>query len=247
MIKSMSNYSVKKTIRFDCIDSTNDYLLENYQVLDNSTLVIAEKQSKGKGRKGHNWVSNGDNIYMSLLIKDMIINSPNLLTLITGLALSRTIDKLYKVNTLIKWPNDIFLNDLKVAGILVETKYSNKLECIVIGVGINVNQLDFNNDELVNATSLLKETNIKIDKELIISTFIENYYDLFNMYLTNGFTNFVDEINNKLYILNKEIYVTNNPEINGLCVGISSTGELLIKTNSEVISLNSKEVSIRVK
>jgi len=247
MIKSMSNYSVKKTIRFDCIDSTNDYLLENYQVLDNSTLVIAEKQSKGKGRKGHNWVSNGDNIYMSLLIKDMIINSPNLLTLITGLALSRTIDKLYKVNTLIKWPNDIFLNNLKVAGILVETKYSNKLECIVIGVGINVNQLDFNNDELVNATSLLKETNIKIDKELIISTFIENYYDLFNMYLTNGFTNFVDEINNKLYILNKEIFVTNNPEINGLCVGISSTGELLIKTNSEVISLNSKEVSIRVK
>lgn len=243
----INNKLLSKIVYFETIDSTNEYLLNNYESLDNSTLVITNNQTSGRGRKGHNWVSSGDNIYMSLLLKPANLDSPNLLTLIAGLSLSKTLDKLYSINTLIKWPNDIFFNSKKLAGILVETKYTSKLECVVIGIGINVNQLDFNNSELSNATSLLKETNRSIKKEVIINEFINTFYDLFNVFNTQGFSSFVSEINNKLFLINKEIYVTNNPLINGKCIGINDIGELLIDNNKKITNLNSNEVSIKVK
>ena len=138
-----------KTIDFDVIDSTNLYLKQNYQNEDNFTFVSALFQNKGKGRNVRKWQStSGDNLLFSLLIKDKnILKNYQCLSMLTATAIFKVLKSLSIENVSIKWPNDVYVNDKKICGILLEgISYDNELKAIVIGVGLNVNENSFNND-----------------------------------------------------------------------------------------------------
>ena len=159
-------------IKKDVITSTNEYIKEHYETLDNYTIVTANYQTNGRGRMTRVWHScAGDNILMSILIKEFNDRTDvNLLSLVTGVAvhkfLSKYLNKLY-----IKWPNDVLVDNKKICGILLEGKMNNNSKMVVIGIGININQTSFNDDINLLTTSLKKELNINFDIDLLIKEF----------------------------------------------------------------------------
>lgn len=145
-------------IKLDAIDSTNDYLkqLSKENELANYTVVMANEQTKGKGQMGAKWVSEkGKNLTMSILIKELNLGDTNIFDLNIAVALSvmSVLKNIEIPNITIKWPNDIMSDSKKVSGILIENSLkSDRSITSVIGIGLNVNQVNFEN--LPQATSL---------------------------------------------------------------------------------------------
>ena len=164
-----------KIIKLDSVDSTNTYAKDNADNIKENTLIITDIQTSGYGTNNRNWYSDKDSIICSFLIK----NNRNILPLNYSYKISSIVSNLLNricnVKTYIKEPNDIYLNNKKLGGILIETKYlKDKLLYVVIGIGININQKEMPDDIRDISTSLSIETNKKYDKEEIISGLISD-------------------------------------------------------------------------
>lgn len=184
-------------ITFESLPSTNDYLMDLSKKNANSwTVIHAIDQTKGKGYAGNEWeVKPNENLTFSLLIKsdlkyqDLIYLNQWVANCIYT-ALSRL-----QSNVKIKWPNDIILNGKKVCGVLIENYRKDELMNSIIGIGINVNQSDFN--QLNRATSLRLESNLEYDIMAIMS-------DLIQVFKTNH-----HQIENKLWKEISDFYNSN--------------------------------------
>ena len=138
----------KKAYYFDSIDSTQDQALKlASDPQNNGVVVIAQKQTGGKGRDGRKWVSPKGGIWLSVILHpEFDISVATLCPIASALALSNAIEKTFKVKPELKWPNDVNINGKKVAGILVDASLeSNKIENMVLGFGIN---FDVNSKEI---------------------------------------------------------------------------------------------------
>ena len=166
-----------KLIKLDAIDSTNDFLkgLSSDQSLENFTVVTAETQTRGKGQMGSVWVSEpGKNLIMSILVKDFLWDSSRIFNV--NIAVSVSIFQALKLCEIpelsIKWPNDIMSYNKKIGGILIENSIkSNGAIVSIVGLGLNVNQTDF--EHLPKASSLSAICNSTFDKEGILLKIIE--------------------------------------------------------------------------
>ena len=151
-----------KTIHFDSIDSTNAFLKEHFEDLEDHTFVSASHQSKGKGREDRSWIdSAGDNLLFSVLLKRP--TSPLGLgpfVLSSAVAVASVLEEEGILGVSIKWPNDVYVNGKKIAGILLEGRLP---EYLAIGIGINVNQTSFPIGLRVCPTSLALEVGHKVD------------------------------------------------------------------------------------
>lgn len=178
-----------KTIHFETIDSTNTYLKENYEKLDNFTFVSADFQSAGRGRNNRNWKSEkGENLLFSLLIKDKaLIDKFSSLSVISAFSIIKALNL---EHLSIKWPNDIYYKDSKLCGILLEAVTRNEIECLIIGIGLNVNQREFVGEYKRTPTSLYQITNqsqdIRFLKDKIFNQIYSDFmkvkegYDFYN-------------------------------------------------------------------
>lgn len=160
-------------IKLSAIPSTNEHLkqLVAKQVVDNFTVVWALHQTTGKGQMGSTWnVENGKNLTISILVKDLIVDVQQLFTLniVVSLAVISVLENEKIPHLSIKWPNDIMSGNYKIGGILIENSIKTNGEVLsVIGIGLNVNQLFFEN--LPNASSLLKITGLEYDLEHLLN------------------------------------------------------------------------------
>ncbi|MGD1041522.1 MAG: biotin--[acetyl-CoA-carboxylase] ligase [Sedimentisphaerales bacterium] len=173
-----------KVVVYSSTASTNDVAAQYAKNKNNDGLVVlAEEQVRGRGRGGNKWVAGyGDSVICSILLTDCGVNA-ELLSLTIAVATAEAIGKCAKAEAKIKWPNDIILNNKKVAGILVESKKANKLTAYVIGIGINCHQskLDFPAELRKIATSIDIETGGSIDRISLIKrllTSIDNWLDI---------------------------------------------------------------------
>lgn len=171
--KSQIKYIYKDIKYFHTLESTQILakdLVRSNKVNEN-TLIITDNQTSGIGTKGRKWFSDDENnITMSIVvfpkcniedIKDITIKIANCIV--------DAIYELYKIELKIKYPNDLLLNDKKICGILTESNsYENKVNHIIIGIGFNVNQVDFNNETINIATSFKKEFKYDFNKEEIL-------------------------------------------------------------------------------
>ena len=176
----------KNIIYFEEIDSTQKEiwrLFEKNKIKD-SLVVITKKQINGIGTHGRKWINESDrNILFSIGINfenidlnEIKINVLDGLTIQIAEMLIEVFKEIYNISSIkIKSPNDLILNDRKIGGILTETKLQgNNLKRLVLGIGINTNQIDFNDKEIKDiATSLKKELKISIDNDLVIKFFIK--------------------------------------------------------------------------
>jgi len=157
------------------VNSTNIYAREIAKNTNKNTVVITEEQSAGHGTKGKTWYSDKDSIICSFLIfPKNIKNIDENFSYEIGLLISNSLNKFLNIKTYVKKPNDIYLNNKKVSGILVETEYcKNILNYIIIGIGINVNQTKIPVDISNIATSIFISSGKKMDKESIINMLIK--------------------------------------------------------------------------
>lgn len=158
-------------IKLDAIGSTNDYLKEisRQNHVENFTTVIAQTQTNGRGQMGATWESeSGKNLIMSVLVKKIIQSPESIFHLNIAIACSIfTVLENHNIpNLSIKWPNDILSAQKKLAGILIENLFKSDTEIdAVIGVGLNVNQQNF--DHLPHASSLLNVSGHEFDPEIL--------------------------------------------------------------------------------
>lgn len=239
----------KKVIHLDTVGSTNDYAKEIGNKVNGGTLVISEQQIKGKGRLGRSWKSaSGEGIWMSLIIKPKIepFKTP-FITLVAGASIVKALSNL-GVDASIKWPNDIILNNKKICGILTELSAEmERVNYIVIGVGINVKTMDFPDEIKEKATSLYKE-NYKLSRVDIVRQFCIEFEKLYKAYILDQNKNDTLEIcRNYSAVIGREVYIIkNNKKELVKCIDINDNGNLIIKDkNGHIKEIMSGEISIR--
>ncbi len=224
-------------------DSTNLDAKRAENAPDKS-VFLADMQTNGRGRLGRGWSSpKGSGIWMSILLKpENGILDVSQLTLIAGLAVSRTIDE-----TTIKWPNDVLISNKKVAGILTEATLENgKIKQIIVGIGINVANRDFPEELCDKATSIYVETGKILDREKLICDITSEFFTMYDEFLKNRFRIFKEEYKEKCITLNKEVYLVNNAGKRiAKAVDITDNGELIVEINGKEEIINSCEVSVR--
>lgn len=172
-----------KRIILECIDSTNEYAKRIAKDANENILIIANSQTNGRGTHGRNWYSyEGKNILMSFLIKNLK-DYKNIegITIEIGKIIHEILSSKFNLNFKIKLPNDILCNGKKICGILCESSIANnKVNYLIIGIGLNVNQINFNEEIKDIATSLKNELGFEIDREEIINIIDNKIEKLFN-------------------------------------------------------------------
>lgn len=253
-IKSLmhTDWVAKEVLYFDTIDSTN---IEAQELAEkgypSGTLVVADKQESGKGRRGRSWVSpSGTGIFMTLMIKpDINPNNASMLTLVAALAVAKAITSVTGEEALIKWPNDIVVNGKKVCGILTEMNAQfDYINHIVVGIGINVHNESFPEEISQMASSLMIEAGGKrFHRAQIIAetmSYFEQYYDTFLK--TQDLSALVREYDELLVNRNKSVRVLDPKEpFDGKAMGITPKGELIVDTWESRKLVSSGEVSVR--
>ena len=253
-IKSLmhTEWVAKEVLYFDTIDSTNTKAQELAEKgYPSGTLVVADKQESGKGRRGRSWVSpSGTGIFMTLMIKpDINPNNASMLTLVAALAVAKAITSVTGEEALIKWPNDIVVNGKKVCGILTEMSAQfDYINHIVVGIGINVHNESFPEEISQMASSLMIEAGGKrFHRAQIIAetmSYFEQYYDTFLK--TQDLSALVREYDELLVNRNKSVRVLDPKEpFDGKAMGITPKGELIVETWESRKLVSSGEVSVR--
>ena len=253
-IKSLmhTEWVAKEVLYFDTIDSTNTKAQELAEKgYPSGSLVVADKQESGKGRRGRSWVSpSGTGIFMTLMIKpDINPNNASMLTLVAALAVAKAITSVTGEEAMIKWPNDIVVNSKKVCGILTEMNAQfDYINHIVVGIGINVHNESFPEEISQMASSLMIEAGGKrFHRAQIIAetmSYFEQYYDTFLK--TQDLSALVREYDELLVNRNKSVRVLDPKEpFDGKAMGITPKGELIVDTWESRKLVSSGEVSVR--
>lgn len=236
---------------FDSIDSTNTKAKELAEEGHPSgTLVVADRQTAGKGRRGRSWESpTGIGIFMTLMLKPEINpNNASMLTLVAAMATTRAIRRVTGVPALIKWPNDIVMNGKKVCGILTEMSAQfDYINHIVIGIGINVHNEDFPEEIAKTASSLYLESGQHIHRASLIEAFLEEFEDVYAEYLkTEDMEGLQKEYDAMLVNRGRQVRVLDPKEpFEGKAMGITKKGELIVDTWESRKLVSSGEVSVR--
>lgn len=231
-------------------DSTNTQA-KNLKDAVHGSLVVADRQTAGRGRLGRTWESSSDeNIYMTLRLKPNIpVDRAPMLTLVMALSVVQAIEDVTGIKGNIKWPNDIVVNKKKICGILTEMSVDMAgIEYVVIGVGVNVNTKHFPEELQLTATSLSAESGQDFDRAEIVAGILkrfEEYYEIFTK--TLSLADLMDVYNAHLINRNKEVRVLEpGQEYSGYALGIDELGQLLVRKESgEVAKIFAGEVSVR--
>lgn len=236
---------------FDSIDSTNTKAKELAEAGHPSgTLVVADQQTLGRGRRGRSWESPaGTGIFMTLMLKpDINPNNASMLTLVAAMATARAITEVTGEVAQIKWPNDIVMNGKKVVGILTEMSAQfDYINHIVVGIGINVHNEEFPEEIAKTASSLLLECGHRIHRVSLIEAFLEEFERLYAVYLeTEDMSGLQKEYDSLLVNRGRQVRVLDPKEpFEGKAMGITKKGELIVDTWESRKLVSSGEVSVR--
>ena len=233
-----TKFIAKKIHYFDYLASTMDLAMQlGMQSAVNGTLVLAESQTKGRGRLGRNWFSpKYKGIYLSLILRPKIPPSASpVLTLLSAVSICEAVKKVGGLDAQIKWPNDIFINNKKIAGILTELNAEvDKVNFVVIGIGLNVN-----NDKsalIAQATSLKEQLGQPISRVGLLQELlrrIENNYSLFE---DRGAKAIIDKCRSFSLTLGRRVKIyCQDKHIEGAAVDIDQDGALLIRKDSGLV------------
>lgn len=217
---------------------------------EDGLVIVSETQTNGTGRFNRQWQSPLGGLWMSFVLKPNISpNEGNKITLITVAAMVKVLLNL-NIQCKIKWPNDIYINNKKVCGILTTMNADmDKINYIIVGLGININinEKDFTND-LNTATSLLLEKNTEFNKSEILAEFLNNFEFLYNNFINNNDLSEVIKIckNNSMLINKEATLITLRKEEKVICLGIDDFGELIIKdSNGNIKKVISGEITFK--
>lgn len=237
---------------FESIDSTNEEAKRRGEAgASDGSVYVADNQTSGKGRRGRSWLSpSGDDIFFTILLRpDLPLSCVSMITLVAASAVSEAIDKVTGQNSQIKWPNDIVINRKKVCGILTEMNMEiDSIAYVVVGIGINVNRMEFREDIADMATSLKKECGHNIERAALLSEILTAFFRDYKQFLEKqDLSPFLKYYNQKLVNVGREVkIIKKGEEIIRTAIGINDRGELLVQDDEgRTEHIFSGEVSVR--
>lgn len=246
--------STELVYHYTSVDSTNEVLKQlSERDIKEGTVIVAEEQTKGRGRRERSWFSpQKGGIYLSLLLKPKV--SPEetpLFSLLSAVAITKGIKKILPNLALgIKWPNDIFINNRKICGILIDLKAEAELlHQVIIGIGINVNIApgDFPPELKDTATSLYIQNNEqKVPRSKLAASILEELEGYYLLYLSQGASPIIAEWKKYNITLDKKVTVTSvQRSLEGYTRDIDLNGALLVEIeNGSLIRCFAGEVSL---
>lgn len=233
-----SRTSGKKIHYFDYLSSTMDLAMQlGMQGAGDGTLVLAEAQTKGRGRLGRSWFSpKYKGIYLSLILRPKLAPAVSpILTLLSAVSICEAVKNVTGLEAQIKWPNDVFIQNKKFAGILTEMNAEvDKVNFVVIGIGLNVN-----NDKkslIAQATSLKEQLGHPVSRLALLQELLRRIESNYLLLEDKGSRVIVDKWRNFSSTLGRHVKVyCQNKHIEGCAVDIDSDGSLLVRKASGII------------
>lgn len=246
----------KQIVYYDETDSTNLRAKQlGEENAPHGTLVVADRQTSGRGRRGRSWDSpSGCSIYMSVLLRpDIVPDKAPMLTLVAACSVAEGIMKCKEqcgnVKVQIKWPNDIIINGKKMVGILTEMSTQiDYINHVTVGIGINVNMTDFPDEIKETATSLRIECGHTVKRAPLIAAVMESLEENYDKFMqTQDMTGLMDSYSSLLVNKDREVMILGEKEqFRAHALGIDSNGELIVRREDgteEVVYAG--EVSVR--
>lgn len=247
-----TGWAGKPVLFLEEVDSTNTRAkLEAEAGAAHGTVIAADRQTAGRGRRGRTWNSPaGTNLSFSLILKpEFSPNQASMLTLVMAHSVARAVAQMCGVEAGIKWPNDIVVNGKKVCGILTEMSAEpDYIHYVVIGAGINVKEQAFPPELLDKATCLERECGHFVGRGALLARIMELFEEDYALFLKTGdCSGFLDSYNALLVNRGKEVCVMEpKGEYRGTALGIKDSGELLVRTeDGSIQEVYAGEVSVR--
>ncbi|KGA28909.1 bifunctional biotin--[acetyl-CoA-carboxylase] ligase/biotin operon repressor BirA [Pectobacterium brasiliense] len=231
------------------VDSTNQYILERLDTLSSGEACLAEYQQSGRGRRGRQWFSPfGANLYLSLYWR--LEQGPAAavgVSLVIGIVMAEVLHKLGADGVRVKWPNDLYLKDRKLAGILVElTGKTGDAANLVIGAGINLQMREPAPDTINQGWINLQEAGIEINRNTLASTLISELRSALAVFELQGLEPFIPRWEKLDNYFNRPIrLIIGNREIHGIDRGIDRQGALLLEADGLITPYIGGEISLR--
>jgi len=231
------------------IDSTNQYLLDRMDQLPSGFACIAEYQQAGRGRRGRKWFSPfGANLYMSMYWR--LEQGPAAamgLSLVIGIVMAEVIQSLGATDVRVKWPNDLYLHDRKLAGILVElTGKTGDAAHIVMGAGINLRMRSENATEINQEWINLEEAGVAINRNELAAKVINSLREALPVFERDGLAPFIERWGRLDNFINRPVkLIIGEREVHGIARGIDKQGGLLLEQEGEIKSWVGGEISLR--
>jgi BirA family biotin operon repressor/biotin-[acetyl-CoA-carboxylase] ligase len=231
------------------IDSTNQYLLDRIGTLQSGDACVAEYQQAGRGRRGRKWFSPfGANLYLSMYWR--LEQGPAAaigLSLVIGIVMAEVLRDLGASQVRVKWPNDLYLQDRKLAGILVElTGKTGDAAQIVIGAGINLAMRKVESDVINQGWINLQEAGIAIDRNTLAARLINELRAALELFEQEGLTPYLSRWEKLDNFINRPVkLIIGDKEIVGISRGIDTQGALLLEQNGATKAWMGGEISLR--
>ncbi len=246
---NVENFYVENFLIFNLneVESTNDLaksLIKNQQLLPNQ-IILAKTQTKGRGRLDRQWQSPIGNLYFSIFLQNNLpLANNNQLSFVASCALNQTVSKIAKNDLQIqnKWPNDLLINQKKVAGIMIEGEsITDNLTNIILGIGVNLMSHPQNSLFLANNLQNLK---INITPIEFLKIFLPEFQKIYNIWLNFGFKNIRELWLKNAYKIGEEIKISCS-KINeiGIFTGVSDDGCIILNANNIDKKINYGDVS----
>ena len=223
-------------------DSTNTFLKKLAKDKQEGTVVIAKKQTAGRGRLGRTFVSERNGLYMSIFLKPTF-QDITLITTMAAVAVARTVGKYTGKSAKIKWVNDIYVDDKKVSGILTEGVFEgSNLIGAILGIGVNLIKPENDIDESIrDIADYLFENDIGVNDDFT-ADIINNFFEIYK----NG--NYIEEYRNRSYLKDKCVtFIKEGTEYSGTVTGIDDNFALMVKCGENTVILKCGEVSVKAK
>ena len=234
------------------IDSTNSELMRRIQAktaLESGTVIVAEMQQAGRGRRGRVWQSPfGANLYYSYFWRlDDGLQAAMGVSIAVGLAVYDTIKALYDIELELKWPNDIYLNKQKLAGVLVELDGQPQGPCqLVLGIGINLQMPQSFSQHIDQAWTDLSQHTQQLDKNELVASLTYHLENRLDQYRKSGLHTMHEQWNSLNAFAGECVELnTGHRSWRGICEGIDPQGGIRIRQDGEVKSYYGGEISLR--
>lgn len=245
-IKLDSEILGRNFIYCDEIESTNSEILkDNYK--RNGTVILAEFQTEGRGRKRREWLSvKEQNLTFSILLtEEYDPNKLNLINLGASVAVAQAIENLYQLKTNLKWPNDVLIDGRKVSGILLESQSKgNKINKVAVGIGINVNQPNFTGRFNIDPTSVKKEFGKGVSRERLLSEVL-NIFENIIIEIDENPAKILEDWKAKSKFLGENIKIEEDDKMKvGKFDDIDENGFLVLRTDKGVEKIHFGDVSL---
>ncbi len=245
----LSQLADKRVTVLPVVDSTNQYLLDRIGELQSGDACVAEYQQAGRGRRGRQWISPfGANLYLSMFWRlDQGPAAAMGLSLVIGIVMAEVLKDLGAQDVRVKWPNDLYLNDRKLAGILVElTGKTGDAAQLVIGAGINLAMRETNANAINQGWINLQEVGINIDRNELAATLLNELRQSLRQFEIDGLAPFIARWRALDNFIDRPVkLLIGEQQIFGIARGIDQQGALLLDQEGVIKPFIGGEISLR--